>query len=56
MFRVDVERLIDATDAGGFKRGEFWSVVPGLTSFADSTELAIALAQENMRCAQAADP
>ena len=30
MFRVDVEQLFDATDAGGLYRGNFWSVVIGL--------------------------
>ena len=51
MFRVDVEQLFDATDAGGLYRGQFWSVVIGLTSYADCVDRAIALAQENMQCA-----
>ena len=58
MFRVDVEQLFDATDAGGLYRGNFWSVVIGLTSYADSEDRAVALAQQNIRCAVAplADP
>ena len=55
-FRVDVEQLFDATDAAGVKRGEFWSVVTGLTSYADSEDRAIALAQENLRCTAAPAP
>lgn len=39
-FRVDIERLIDADDAGGAVRGQFWSAVVGLTSYADTQELA----------------
>ena len=48
-FRVDIERLIDADDAGGIKRGEFWSVVTGLTSYADTVEYAKLLAAENLK-------
>jgi hypothetical protein len=49
-YRVDVERLIEAVDAGGCRRGEFWSVVTGLTSYTDSEERAALLAEENLRC------
>lgn len=51
-YRIEVDRLIDATDAGGLKRGEFWSVLPGLTSYADSQERALMLAKENLRCGE----
>jgi hypothetical protein len=56
MFRIDVERLVDAIDAFGQERGEFWSVISGLTSFVDSEERALQLANENMRCATSDSP
>jgi hypothetical protein len=51
-YRVDVERLVEAFDAGNQKRGEFWSVISGLTSYTDSEECAAALAEENLRCGE----
>ena len=54
-YRVEVERLMDATDAGGEKRGEFWSAIRGLTSYTDDPERAAAMAQENLRCGQATE-
>ena len=50
---VDVERLVEATDAGGYKRGEFWSVIEGLSSITDSEECAKELAAENLKCGTA---
>jgi hypothetical protein len=47
-FRIDIERLIDEDDAGGNKRGEFWSAMTGLTSYADTEERAKLIATENL--------
>jgi hypothetical protein len=58
LYRIEVERLIEALDAGGVRRGEFWSRVtgPGSTSYTDREERAAALAAENLRWAQAIEP
>ncbi len=56
VYRVEVERLIDAVDAGGEKRGEFWSAIRGFTSYTDDLERAVTLAEESLRCGQAIDP
>jgi hypothetical protein len=55
-YRVDVERLIEALDAGGDRRGEFWSRIRGITSYADSLERAKQMATENLWCGQAVEP
>ena len=47
-FRVDVERLVEAEDAGGVVRGQFWSVQTGLTSYTDTYETARGLAIEKL--------
>ena len=54
VFRVTVERLFDAVDAGGVKRGEFWSAVLGVTSYTDTAERAAELAADALRAAEAA--
>jgi hypothetical protein len=48
VFRVEVERLIESLDAGGVKRGEFWSVLSGSNSLTDSLESARNLAHEKL--------
>jgi hypothetical protein len=55
MYRVDVERLIDAFDAGDNWRGQFWSEIEGLTSYADNEARAADLAAQNLRCGLWAD-
>jgi hypothetical protein len=55
-YRIDVERLYEADDAGGVVRGMFWSRLREFSSYTDDLEQAEALAQENLRCAQAAEP
>ena len=52
-YLVDVERLIDAEDAGGTKRSEFWSGIAGLSSVTDNEQRASELAQENFKCGTA---
>jgi hypothetical protein len=54
-YRVDVERLYEAEDAGGLVRGVFWSRLYGLTSYSDDLNRALQLAQENLRCGEGAD-
>ncbi len=48
LFRVEAERLIDATDAGGIKRGEFWGVIAHSTSLVDVESAARQLAVEKL--------
>jgi hypothetical protein len=55
-YRVEVERLIQAYDAGGEWRGEFWSAIPGICSYTDSLERAAELAAEVLRAGQAVEP
>src|SRR5207248_1308692 len=55
-YRVVVERLYEADDAGGVVHGVFWSAVRGFTSYTDDLERAAALAQENLRNAQTVEP
>jgi hypothetical protein len=54
-FRVEVERLMEAFDAGGFKRGEFWSSLNAWTSYTDNMERAAELAAENLRLGEACE-
>ena len=52
-FRVEVERLTEAFDPGGMKRGEFWSPLNGCVTYADSLTRAAGLAAENLRNGEA---
>ena len=52
-FRVEVDRLIEAFDAGGFKRGDFWSPFNDWKSYTDSVKRAAEIAAENLRNAEA---
>jgi len=55
-YRVVVERLLVADDAGGVVRGVFWSAISGFTSYTDDLERAAVLAKENLRNAQVVEP
>jgi hypothetical protein len=55
-YRIDVERLYEAADAGGVVHGVFWSRLRGFTSYTDDGDRATELAQENLRNAQVAEP
>ena len=55
VYRVEVERLLDGFDAGGVRRGEFWSTIPGISSYTDNLERASVLAEECLRCGQAVE-
>jgi hypothetical protein len=48
VYRVEAERLTEAMDAGGYKRGEFWAAVPGFVSYTDTVERAEQLAAEKL--------
>ena len=56
LYRIDVERLIEALDAGGCLRGDFWSAIRGATSYTDNQERAAALATEQLRCGETIEP
>jgi hypothetical protein len=55
-YRVDVERLDEADDAGGVVHGVYWAMLRGFTSYTDDRVRATELAEENLRNAQAAEP
>ncbi len=54
-YRVDVERLYDAHDADGIKRGEYWFTLKDWTSYTDSLDRALELADENIRISEYSD-
>lgn len=55
-YRVEVERLIQAYDAGGEWRDEYWSAIRGICSYTDNLERASELAAEALRTGQAVEP
>ena len=48
VYRVEVERLYEADDAGGVVHGMFWSAIRGFTSYTDELARAESLAVENL--------
>jgi len=55
-YRVDIEWLYQADDAGGVVHGVFWSRLRGFTSYTDNKVRAAELAQDNLRGADLAEP
>ena len=49
VYRVEVEKLIEAFDAGGVGPGEFWFPLNDWLSLTDSLERAAELAAESLR-------